>query len=384
MLATTPADAAPVLPAEGPVVVGLAAFNGPDTAQGIRASCLVDGKDDLDCISLALDELLAAKGSEFAFQALENMTLIDPYISEQGHPLAHGMGRTAVSVYGGPRTALKHCPYVLSSGCFHGVMQSYFDTLPSLSRDIVRGMCMGDDPTWQFQCIHGMGHGLMLYTNYAMNSSLEYCDFLDGWMSVESCQGGVIMENLVGYADSLVSSPGAGHNHGGTPRPPPTFMVRPDDPAFPCDVLAEKYLKTCYYFQSSVTLHFNGGNFPATVAMCQGAPATYYDVCFRSIGRDAGARMRYDPHATSAICLLGTQTQAESCIRGFAGDVVNTDSNPAAAIPACAAVDEPVRDTCFDQIGASASQMRGRDAALALCDTVPAANVDACRHGALA
>ncbi|MES2154268.1 MAG: hypothetical protein V4510_03955 [bacterium] len=376
-------NAAAQMPAEGPIIVGFMANTGPSNATAIRAGCLkVDGTNDFDCIEADLEAVLRAEGSEVAFKVLEDMTKLDRAIEADGHPLAHGLGRTALTVYGGPRTALHYCPYVLSSGCFHGVQQAYFDSLPKMETYIIQGLCVSDDSSWRFQCLHGMGHGLELYTNYDLNRTLAYCDLLDGWLAIESCQGGAFMENLVGYIDSQSPTPAGGHNHGGPVRPTPVFLVKPSDPAFPCDVMAEPYLKTCYYLQSSVTLRFNGFDFDGVVRMCQGAPTRYTDVCFTSMGRDAGASVRMDPGATSALCEKATQVQAEACIRGFIGGVVNDHSDANDSIPACHDVHQQLKEACYTQAGVSAKGMLDAQAVGLLCSRAEDGFVAACLRGA--
>lgn len=369
-------------PAEPLSLIGLLPFNGSVDAPAIEAHCHVGVSVDLDCVASDLHNLLMARGSEVAFGALENLTLMDALVLAQGHALAHGMGRAALDGYGGVRKAIAHCPFVLASGCFHGVLQSYFDSLRIISPALLNAVCPDDDGGRWFQCLHGLGHGLELFTNYDLPRSLGYCDQLVGWVPVESCRGGVFMENLVGYQDARRQTEGAGgHNHGGPPRPAPVFWVNRTDPLYPCDAVDEVYVRSCYDFQSSVALEVTDWDFRATATMCDGAPASFRNACFQSLGRDIGGYTHLDAMASSGLCELGNRTEAEFCIRGYAGDVVNDKSVPHDGIVQCAQVHEPLQEACFEQVGALASGAAASTRA-ALCADAQVAFRDACRKGA--
>ena len=47
-----------------------------------------------------------------------------------------------------------------------------------------------------YQCEHGLGHGLMLYTGYELPLALTMCHGLADEFEQVSCSGGVFMENL--------------------------------------------------------------------------------------------------------------------------------------------------------------------------------------------
>lgn len=353
-MSVTPAAVSQVrhaLPAEFPSTIGALPFDGPVTTDAIYAACVNGASIDFDCLDNDLAGLLAAKGSEVAFGVLENLTHKDAGIERQSHPIAHGLGRAAVTPYGGPRAAIAHCPYVLSSGCFHGVLQGYFDTLSQMDPDIVAGLCLSPDSMRQFQCLHGMGHGLLLFTNYDMNQTLAYCDYLpaDG-NPRDSCYAGAFMENLVGYQDSLQpTGTGGGHNHGGKPHPPPHFMLKVDDPAYPCDVVAATYQNACYYFQTSVTLQFNGGDFPGAAKMCQAAPTQYHYVCYQSLGRDVSYRLGRDVQQAWPVCRDAGSGGMQDCVKGVVAEIINSSANPEDGLAACHAFPSEVKTACYSR-----------------------------------
>ena len=68
-----------------------------------------------------------------------------------------------------------------------------------------------------YQCIHGLGHGLMIYTGYDLPVSLKTCDGLRHGLRPVSCSGGVFMENF-------------NSSYGVTSK-----YLRKNDPIYPCN-----------------------------------------------------------------------------------------------------------------------------------------------------
>ena len=71
---------------------------------------------------------------------------------------------------------------------------------PSEVAAVAREAC--NDPEVQtnrflyYQCDHGLGHGLMLYTAYDLPRALDFCHELNTKFDQTSCTGGVFMENM--------------------------------------------------------------------------------------------------------------------------------------------------------------------------------------------
>lgn len=371
-----------VLPNLGPNIVGLSPYDGPATAPDIRSACSADGVNDYQCINSHLEGLLHGRGAEVAFQVLDDLTVLDADILLHGHTLAHILGRVALQGYGDPTVALQHCPYVLSAGCFHGVQQSYFEQIKTIEPFVIQRLCQSDDHSWQFQCLHGLGHGLMLYHNYGMNATFGHCDFLATEWERGSCYGGAFMENLVGWHESLMPDLVGAHAHGGPERPPPQYMIRLGEPAFPCNVLAERYLGSCFFIQASVALRVTGEDHAATAAMCRSAPARYVELCFMSYGRDTATNTGRNPVRASSQCLALQGQEPLACVRGYVMDTINERSEPASAIAHCNGFDPSLQAACFGEIGSFGKEIVGVDAMAAVCAATPEPYARECRVGA--
>ena len=128
-----------------------------------------------------------------------------------------------------------------------------------------------------YQCVHGLGHGLMIYTDYELPLSLETCDALETSWDQTSCTGGVFMENL--QTSYNTRSP----------------WLRDDDPLYPCPTVAERHKLYCYLMVTSRILEVVGGDWQQTVDWCRKAEPAWIATCFQSLGRDASRPLAPGP-----------------------------------------------------------------------------------------
>ncbi|MFN2637679.1 MAG: hypothetical protein ABR585_11685, partial [Gemmatimonadaceae bacterium] len=156
------------------------------------------------CIGDGIAALSSAGNIALAMGTLDRVVHSDPSLVLLGHPLAHALGYAVRST---PRTAtrlLTECDDRYQSGCYHGILQRYFDArigLP-IARDVLLAPCEGLRGTHEqfrlFDCLHGTGHGLMMYHRYDVNASLKDCDRLTADWDQRSCYSGVFMEHNMG------------------------------------------------------------------------------------------------------------------------------------------------------------------------------------------
>src|SRR5204863_190992 len=66
---------------------------------------------------------------------------------------------------------------------------------------IARSLCTGKEISKTYfllyQCVHGLGHGLMIYSLNDLPYSLHVCDQLATMWDRSSCTGGVFMQNFL-------------------------------------------------------------------------------------------------------------------------------------------------------------------------------------------
>jgi hypothetical protein len=381
----------------------------------------------IPCLERTLVALIDQVGIARSMAVLEALVPMDAEVRDNGHPLAHGLG---ISAYRGQQTmaaTFAACPTSQMSGCPHGVIQGYFLDLAGQGREIgsaeLDALCAphaAQQFTW-FQCGHGMGHGLMAVHQNHLPMALASCDQVTNAFIRESCYGGAFMENVMNVthphqtAGGHAATQGGGHAGHGAPAPDPHAAhgdahaaadahaghgaapamehgewkgLDRDDPLYPCNVMAEKYLDACYGMQTSAILFFNDGNVAATARLCDTAPAAFRTRCFMSLGRDVAALGAQDHARLIDLCRRSGDAAGGQgrvwCVRGAVETLVNQSADPQDGIRFCRAVGEAdTKADCYRAVGGfmqallPAGEPRARQCASAEPDFVAA-----CRRGA--
>jgi hypothetical protein len=314
------------------------------------------GKADLACYTQLLSERLRRDGLAAAVAALDSVATTDPYVTEHAHELAHGIGIEAHGRSPEITSTFDACGDGYSSGCRHGVIQAYFESREHVAPADVESLCQpfkgATASRWVlFQCVHGMGHGLTMFHGHNLPLALEGCDMLtEGW-DRESCYGGAFMESVINAtaphhpATQLAAE---GHHHTGEGFK----AIDPNDPLYPCSIMAEKYLHACYQMQTSVMLNLNHGDIAAAGRSCEKAPAHMRSVCFQSLGRDITSYAVRDPQKTADLCRKASEPNRPACYFGAAKALVDWTATTDGAFTFCRIVaDETGGPACYQALG---------------------------------
>ncbi|HEY1266099.1 MAG TPA: hypothetical protein VGH16_02505 [Candidatus Binatia bacterium] len=246
------------------------------------------------------------------------------------HPVVHALGREIFRVKGNIHDAFLACDQTCHSGCYHGAVERFLrgdSKAPArhvTESEIVRKAPTACDVTVErrvyFQCLHGLGHALMFFTENDVDTSLKGCDALSGAWSQESCYGGVFMENVV----SALSD---------------QRKVSATDPQYPCNQVAEKYRRSCYWMQTS-RMQEMGLNEQQQFDECAKA-GWFAGDCAQSIGRDLSNLSRTGESATAAAACESVSDDARrACIRGAVYALIDNTWDLTYATPFCAALKE--------------------------------------------
>lgn len=208
------------------------------------------------------------------------------------HQEAHQIGRISYTVFGA--AVFEEGDPSCHSGFYHGAMEAFLAEKGTADlAENIENLCSTFDTSFGvFECIHGVGHGVMAYEDYDLLVSLDVCDELKDTFSSRSCYGGVFMENIVA-AQGLGAVPG--HE---------TEWVRDSDPHYPCSLFEPGSHREfdCYQMQTSWMLSLENFDFPAVLQQCLAARESAREACFISFGRDAAGFSLRDPHEILAIC----------------------------------------------------------------------------------
>ena len=331
---------------------------------------LDDCTSDVSCYEQAFGNLAFAEGPKEALAVFEAKMGTDEAVEAHCHRVAHVIGAAALARYdGNVGRAFVDGSAACWSGYYHGVLERGF---LGVSRDRLaakaRAMCASPDirrvTFIAYQCVHGLGHGLMIYTGYDLPLSLRICDRLDGAWDQTSCTGGVFMENL-------------SSSYGVKSR-----WLKDDDLIFPCNAVAERHKLYCYLMVTSRILPAVGYDWKKTSAVCRESERAWVRTCFQSLGRDASGQTRQDAEQIAAICAAAGDMERE-CVYGAARDVTSNDAHGRRAAELCEAVRASARAYCFSGIGAVLGTLHASLAdRRAACAEITTRHLRACVRGA--
>ena len=289
------------------------------------------------CFRQAFANIAYREGPEKALSLLGKDDLSIPAVHADCHQISHAVGHGALAHFkNNPAQALAHGGMTCNSGYYHGVIERAFAGVPrgKVTR-IARRLCTGNAVTKEefllYQCVHGLGHGLMIYSGLDLPWSLQTCDRLQTVFDRVSCTGGVFMQNLM---------PGMGTSR----------YLRKSDPIYPCNAVAERHKVYCYLMVTSRILSLDGYDWRKTAAWCRRSEKGWVATCFQSYGRDASGLSQYQPQRTVKLC-LDAGKEAGDCLYGAARDYGNNYAGGLEAARLCNLAPAAQRGRCFEGIG---------------------------------
>ena len=425
-----------------------AAFDSARVATSAFEACgRKAGADETSCYEERLVGVVRDAGIGAAMGALRELGRLDRDVAAHGHVYAHAIGIAGYDSGGELAETFASCSEIYQSGCYHGVIQAYFQEVEDPAAESVNRLCSAyggpaGDRWLLFQCVHGMGHGLMLYYAHDLPRALAGCDLLrDDW-DRESCYGGAFMENIVnavaphhpggelmardtatrgeggqaeaarsieshahggaaphGHAGAAPHGRGgptvagkagsgeeaAGDDHGSGDAAGGSFKALDSaDLHYPCSIMDQRYLDACYQMQTSVILHFNGGDFEAAAGTCDRAPRGLRSVCYQSLGRDASAYTLQDHAEGIRLCSLGSPRFQPWCFVGLVKNFVDLTARTDEGFAFCRKVPAKASKLkCYQALGEQIAVLEnGAAERAAACEQAPRHYVDACRYGA--
>jgi mono/diheme cytochrome c family protein len=299
---------------------------------------LEDCTTDQACLQKAFGNVAYNEGPEPALALFAQKMASDPAVESGCHRIAHAIGAGALARdQNNPGIAIAKGAATCWSGYYHGVLErSYAGVTNARLGAVTRGLCVGKEVQATtfiyYQCVHGLGHGLMIHTGYDLPLALRTCDKLKTDWDRSSCTGGVFMENIS-------SSYGV-----------KSKWLRDSDLLFPCNAVAERHKLYCYLMVTSRILEATGFDWNKAVSECRRAEKNWVATCFQSFGRDASGNTRQDPDGIVGHCATTGDMEGE-CIYGAARDVTSNDAGGTRAAVMCEKASPTYRARCYEGIG---------------------------------
>jgi cytochrome c553 len=335
---------------------------------------LSDCHGDYACYKQAFGNIAYRGGPETALARLASTMRTNQQVNSGCHQIAHEIGHAAyVRYHDNAAQALANGSMTCWSGYYHGVIERAFGGVPrSKVASIARSLCTGKEINRTYfllyQCVHGLGHGLMIYSLNDLPYSLHVCDQLATAWDQSSCTGGVFMQNFLPGPMQLS----------------PTKWLRKKDLLYPCDKVKDRDKLYCYLMVTSRILPAVHYDFRKTAAWCRKAETGWVATCFQSFGRDASGFSVQNPRRIVELCHLAGSMERE-CVYGGSRDLTSNDAGPARAIKMCLLAPAATRAYCFYGIGTILGGFaNGSDARKAKCAPVPVAYRRDCYRGARA
>jgi len=334
-----------VLPVLLLVVSGIVAFSiikssgGKDKVQAI--SCTGEKSSDFSCWQQHYQAIVEDKSPEAAFVDFKSEYNTNAYVKSNCHQIGHVIGREAAKKYVTLSATYAHGDNFCWSGYYHGAIETIAARIgPKNIVSQLNNVCveLNKDGKYSFNyynCVHGMGHGLMAVEGDNLFTALHGCDSYTGTWEQESCYGGVFMENVM---DEI--NPGEHSNY-----------LKSDDLLYPCDAANDRYKEQCYLMQTSHMLAKVNFDYQKVFDLCSSVATPYDATCYQSLGRDVSGQSSSDQALTVQRCMLGaTEAAKENCFTGAVKDFISYFHSDQQGLAMCKAIpDDALASSCHDQ-----------------------------------
>lgn len=326
------------------------------------------------CYEQAFGNVAYRRGPQTALRIFTHDLRTNRTVEDNCHRIAHTLGAASLAHYHGDvYRALAHGSFACWSGYYHGVLEHALARVrtPAQYTVVARRACSGKlvrRTTWiAYQCVHGLGHGLMLQSGDDLPFALSVCDRLQTAWDRSSCSGGVFMENI---------NAGSGLSSGRT------RWLRRNDLVYPCDAVSPHHKLYCYLMVTSRILQANGYDWAQTARICGRVERNWVSTCFQSFGRDADGYSVERPAKVLRLCAI-TGAHEGDCLYGAARDMTADLSSGTRAAGLCARAPARYRARCFYGIGTIVGSFSARrSAGAAACAALSQQYAAACRRGA--
>ena len=282
-------------------------------------------------------KVMREQGADVAVAEIAALSETDDHVARDCHQVVHDLGNDAAEHYGDVGIALTYEGSACWSGYYHGVVEyaisqfqgtELFDEMPNICTSAAEEQYSFT----HYNCVHGLGHGVMLNLDGDLFGSIPYCETLPDHWELSSCVGGAIMENVVSGQQGIATD------------------VRADDLIYPCNVIADDYLDECFAMQTSwmlFQLGYADENFAEAFAICDTVRADMVDNCYRSMGRDISGSSLLEVTRIVRLCSLGAPEYQEECYVGASLNAVYNDHGTEMATALCEAIPVRMQDACY-------------------------------------
>ncbi len=264
-----------------------------------------------------------------------------PYVFQSCHEFLHYIGREEYSKIGDIAQILGSGSSTCFSGFYHGALEQYllsrkidFNDSTKLE-SLLPYICVRDqfESNKKFlECLHGLGHALMFINDGEVPLALKQCDTLSEFSNW--CYSGVFMEN---------STSSTNKDH-------PSKYLKDDDLLYPCTVLEDKYLSSCYQLQGFHVVRSVKGDWAKAFAVCDTVPDKYQDKCYHAMGQSLVGFTQDLSYINKTCNQIASNTHKQNCKLGASGALGERYETPDLANEFCDLVETELKSNCLQRI----------------------------------
>jgi hypothetical protein len=324
------------------------------------------------CLEQALGNIAYREGPQVALARFGELIETDPAVEKGCHRIAHFIGAASLErFHGDVAKTFSLGAATCVSGYYHGILERAFLGISSKAglAQVARSICVDESIRRRgfldYQCRHGLGHGLMIQTGYDLPLALSICAGLGRGWDHKACSSGVFMENIntqFGYRSPWLDD---------------------SDPLYPCGRVSPGDRRSCYLRASWRILSLNGWDYSGAAETCA-TLGSWASTCLQGLGRDVAEKARYAAPKILPLCRAVGSGQA-NCLLGAARTIANAsgESGVAPAAALCRHAPRSARATCFQGVGLVVGMLRAAPVSRAtLCRSQAAADWRACLSAA--
>lgn len=281
-----------------------------------------------------LTKQLKHAGLKATFSYVRQQLKSNPAFARECHPLLHHLGRTAFAQLGGFQAALVDADEICNSGYIHGVIEGNFAAAENVDQALAASCPKSAEENFkQWQCFHGVGHGVMYSLQKDHGKSIEICERLATPFAVGACVNGVFMERFI-----VVS------HMGGADAPSPlTDMAL-------CKNQKQLYKADCYTYAPTAYLERNTNRYDDAVDWCNKAESDFVATCVSGVAAQAMKDNITKPEFAADLCRRVASGYSNACVFGSVGIFINHYASSDRALPLCTKEFGSFKQTCDNVI----------------------------------
>lgn len=287
-------------------------------------------------INSMLTELVTTKDAKASLDFLRGAIRTDTALARECHTLLHHVGRLAYEKYGDFDTSMSYQDELCNSGYTHGVIEAYFIASDDIQKALQTACSRnaGSTSFRQWQCYHGVGHGIMYFTDKELGRSLTLCSNLTSDFARNSCINGVFMERFI------VSG------HFGTPAKNVSELTTES-----CRQQTENDKYDCYFYAPTAYLEVHINDYTGAFEDCQKhAEQKHIATCINGVGSQATKENISSPDTAREICQEAPKEHVNTCIDGAIGLLINHHASTDPVAELCTTTFQQFSTICTQKI----------------------------------